>query len=508
MFSHRLYEKGIKMKLKKFLSLLMAIIMLLTTISILTITSSAIGGTVGDYKYFVYNTSEGCAEIDKYTGTATVLSIPSSLGGYKIDRLNAGSFRDRTTLVSVTIPSSVKTISCDVFEGCTSLKTVKMSNNVSEIFSNTFQDCVRLSNINLSNKLVKIDDSLFWNCKSLKSIKIPIQVTSIGKNSFWHCSSLETITIPKSVTYIGKSAFQGCSSLKTVNYGGTISSWKSIIIESIKNDEDVGYGNNVLINAANINCNGWAGPTVKISSVATGLNLSWSKVSSAKGYLIYRKTGSGSYSKIASTTAITYTDKTAKAGTKYYYAVRAYNGHFRSAYKEVDNSSIMSTPATKLANTSNGIKVSWNKISGANSYNVYRKTSSGSYSKIATTTSLSYVDKTAKAGTKYIYAVRANLGTKLSGFVGVGIIRLTTPSFSLANTKSGPKITWSKVTGSKGYLIYRKTSSGSYSKIASTTSLSYVDKTAKAGTKYTYTVKAYNGSYASAYTGKAITVKK
>jgi fibronectin type 3 domain-containing protein len=56
------------------------------------------------------------------------------------------------------------------------------------------------------------------------------------------------------------------------------------------------------------------------------------------------------------------------------------------------------------------------------------------------------------------------------------------------------------VTGASKYYVYRKTASGSWSKIATTTSTSYTDKTAKKGTTYYYTVKAVSGSYLSSYT--------
>ncbi len=251
-------------------------------------------------------------------------------------------------------------------------------------------------------------------------------------------------------------------------------------------------------------------PAFKVANAKAGVNVTWGKVAGAKGYYVYRKAGSGSYSKIATTTALSYVDKTAKSGTTYTYAVRAYNGSVLSAFNAVSVIRLANT-TTKLANQTAGIKVSWTKVTGAKGYYVYRKTGSGSYSRIATTTSLSYVDKTAKAGTKYTYAVRAYNGKTLSAFTAVSIVRLTTPTVKLANTKSGPKATWGKVAGAKGYYVYRKTANGSYTKIATIKSgatVSYVDKTAKNGVKYYYIVKAYNGSYISGYAAKGITCKK
>ncbi len=248
-------------------------------------------------------------------------------------------------------------------------------------------------------------------------------------------------------------------------------------------------------------------PSVKTSTNKDTIKLSWNKVTSAKGYYVYRKTGSGSYSKIATTSSLSYLDKTAKAGTEYTYAVRAYNGGVLSAYTGI-NGVILPSPSLKVTNATDGAKISWKKLSGAKGYLVYRKTGNGNYSKIATTSSLSYLDKTAKSGTTYTYAVKGYNGNTYGPISSFKLLRLSNPVAKTANNSSGIKVSWAKVSGAKGYYVYRKTGSGSYSKIGTASNLSYVDKTAKAGTKYTYTVKAYNGSYASAYTGKAITVKK
>ncbi|MCD7753053.1 MAG: fibronectin type III domain-containing protein, partial [Clostridiales bacterium] len=79
----------------------------------------------------------------------------------------------------------------------------------------------------------------------------------------------------------------------------------------------------------------------------------------------------------------------------------------------------------------------------------------------------------------------------------------------LANAATGVKVSWGKVTGASGYYVYRKTSGGTFSKIATVTSgstVSYTDKTAKSGTTYYYTVRAYKGGTTSSYvTNKYIT---
>ena len=59
-----------------------------------------------------------------------------------------------------------------------------------------------------------------------------------------------------------------------------------------------------------------------------------------------------------------------------------------------------------------------------------------------------------------------------------------------------------KVTGATGYVVYRKTAKGSWSRIAnikSGSTTSYTDTKASKGVTYTYTVRAYNGSTMSSF---------
>ena len=84
---------------------------------------------------------------------------------------------------------------------------------------------------------------------------------------------------------------------------------------------------------------------------------------------------------------------------------------------------------------------------------------------------------------------------------------MKTPSSS---TK-GIALKWTKVNGAEGYIIYRKTGSGSYKKLKTekgVSNLSYRDTSAKKGKKYTYKVKAYKSKTYSAYSNtKKITDK-
>ncbi len=158
-----------------------------------------------------------------------------------------------------------------------------------------------------------------------------------------------------------------------------------------------------------------------------------------------------------------------------------------------------------IENTEHGVLTKWSKVSGADKYYVYRKTgSSGKYSKIGTTTKTYYTDKKAKSGKKYYYIVKAvNEAGSSSSSSSKSIYHLADTTLSTPkSTKSGITLKWSKVTGADGYMVYRKTGSGSYSKIATVkgnSKVTYTDKKAKKGKTYTYKVKAYKSKTYSAY---------
>ena len=77
---------------------------------------------------------------------------------------------------------------------------------------------------------------------------------------------------------------------------------------------------------------------------------------------------------------------------------------------------------------------------------------------------------------------------------------------SIANAKKGIKLTWNRVSGAQGYIIYRAYGKGGYKAIKTVTNgatAAYTDTGATTnGGKYTYAVCAYKGSIKGAYVGK------
>ena len=167
-----------------------------------------------------------------------------------------------------------------------------------------------------------------------------------------------------------------------------------------------------------------------IKNITSGAYIKWSKVNDCSGYYVYRKTGSGSWKKLATVkgeSKVSYTDKSAKSGTKYSYKVCAYDGSTKSEYSSSKTITFLSAPKAKsVSSAKSGVTFTWTKVSGASGYEVYRATGSGSYKKLVTVkkgSTVKFVDKSAKKGKTYKYKVRAYKGDSTSAFSSVKTIK-------------------------------------------------------------------------------------
>lgn len=160
-----------------------------------------------------------------------------------------------------------------------------------------------------------------------------------------------------------------------------------------------------------------ARPAVSVSNdEETGkVKLTWNSVAKAEKYKIYRSTSeNGSYSYVNTTNETSYINKNAKAGTTYYYKVKAVNADFSSAtsaFSLVDKRACdLARPVVTASNDAKTGKVNltWKKVSGADKYKIFRAMEkNGTYSYINTVTGTSYTHKGAKKGKTYWYKVKA-----------------------------------------------------------------------------------------------------
>ena len=232
-------------------------------------------------------------------------------------------------------------------------------------------------------------------------------------------------------------------------------------------------------------------------------------MSGASGYQVYRSTSpSGKYSLIKTTASLSYTNKSLKTGTAYYYMVRAYTKYGKTKvygdYSAVTSATPMLASvayASASATSPTAVKISWGKVSGKSGYEVWRSTSPDSgFTLLKSTSGTSYKNTKIAPFVTYYYKVRAY--RKVSGVrVYSDFTAVTCAAPTLANVsgvsavRSGAtkiKISWGKVSGASGYEVLMSTApDGAYAFIKSTTSRSYRNTKLITGVTYYYKVRAY-----------------
>ena len=158
---------------------------------------------------------------------------------YTVTEVGERAFMDCDSLISVSLPESIKAIDelafayCynieevnmpseasligqGAFTSCKQLTSITIPEGVTELYYTTFNSCEGLQTVILPNSLTTIKNGVFTGCESLQTIVLPESLISIGNYTFGYCYALESITIPASVTDIGTQIFTHCTNLKSL----------------------------------------------------------------------------------------------------------------------------------------------------------------------------------------------------------------------------------------------------------------------------------------------------
>ena len=217
--------------------------------------TSYTGGTEVTQSYYGSSTSRT---------TYSTYYIPSSLRSVTVTGGNIlyGAFYNCSTITSVTIPDSVKSIGNNAFSGCTGLTSVTIGNSVTSIGRYAFSGCTGLTSVTIPESLTNMQNSAFHDCTGLTSVYytgdiagwcgitfgnwsstplyyagklyidgqlvtdlvIPDSVTKIKDYAFSGYTGLTSVNMGNSVNIIGDSAFSGCTGLTSVTIGNSVTS--------------------------------------------------------------------------------------------------------------------------------------------------------------------------------------------------------------------------------------------------------------------------------------------
>ncbi|HVJ49295.1 cell wall-binding repeat-containing protein [Desulfitobacterium sp.] len=159
------------------------------------------------------------------------------------------------------------------------------------------------------------------------------------------------------------------------------------------------------------------------------IDLTWDTVMNAVSYNVYRTTAdSGVYTIISSVNSPYFADDSVTSGKTYYYKVQAANTTGTGPYSTVvaatalleDSALAIPTNVVATGLNANQIFLSWNSVSQATYYNIYRSTSySGTYTNIASIAFPYYTDSSLSSGVTYYYKVQAVNSTGPSNYSNI-----------------------------------------------------------------------------------------
>ena len=147
---------------------------------------------------------EDHAELSDYNGRDPVITVPETVSGLPVTRIQGGAF---------------SWISLFDAQGYDPVTEITLPDSITEVGESAFGYCYELEKIHFPAGLKTIGDDAFLACRSLTAADLPDGVESIGKGAFAGCRSLTEFRISKGLKKMGTGAFMGCSSLKAFTGG-------------------------------------------------------------------------------------------------------------------------------------------------------------------------------------------------------------------------------------------------------------------------------------------------
>lgn len=458
---------------------------------------------------------------DTYRGASglSTAKIPSS-----VTFIGDNAFAD-SDITDVTIPETVTNMGNGVFKE-SSIEKVEFLASMSDINPETFEKCYNLKDVYIKNGVELIGYDAFLDCTSLKEIVLPYTTKVIGEDAFWRCERLTSLICGTESVKVYYSAFSYIPELTIYAIPGTG-------LESAANYNNIPFvehthsmGKWKVKTKAGFSSEGEEYRTCNVCRAEEFRTVARIKsVSLSDKSFVYNGkvqvptiTVKDSNNKTVSDSnySLTYSNRASKAIGSYTIKVTftgKYSGSKTLSYKIVPKQ-VTDLKTSTVKTTS--IKLTWTKVAGAKYYKVEKyDSSSKKWVAVKTVDTNSYTVSKLKAGTKYQFRVTALDSTKkIAGKTSVTLKTGTltvAPTVTFKSSKSKTAVaSWKKVTGAVKYIVYKSTDGKKWTKVTTTTKLTYT-LTKLTGGKKIYVkviaVNAYDKSSAAS-TVKSVTVKK
>lgn len=210
--------------MKKPISFILVLCMVLAMMPVMTITASAaagqtfqanitVGGTDILCSFKVLSEPDGATPGAVQIGDGTNRAIPTTASGVLIIP---------SSVSNDGIEYSVTAIGNSAFYDCHNLTgNLTIPNSVTWIGNSAFNGCYNLTgNLTIPNSVTGIGDSAFNGCRGFDGVlTLSTSAAWIGHYAFNDCSKLTgNLTIPNSVIWIGDSAFGFCTSFSGIEF--------------------------------------------------------------------------------------------------------------------------------------------------------------------------------------------------------------------------------------------------------------------------------------------------
>lgn len=265
-------------------------------------------------------------------------------------------------------------------------------------------------------------------------------------------------------------------------------------------DNEIQYGDYSASKQLTLSIN-LSATTLKKSSVGlNSISLSWSAVSNANKYqILYKRNLTSDWVVLNTVSGTQYAVDNVESGL-YVFAIRAVRDYCVS--ENISNTisetflDSKSSPNLQVQQNSNSITLSWNKITGADMYDIYRAVGNGKLSLYKTSSENEFVDTSLTYGEKYTYKVipfkiltsGKKYGASSSECTWIVGISLSAPSVSINRSVSKKvTLTWNNVANAMTYLVYRSTN-GNWEKLDEIDNTTFVDENINSNIDYKYKV--------------------
>lgn len=181
------------------------------------------------------------------------------------------NFKSLISTLSINLPSSLKSIGSNAFEGY-NFSELKLTDNITSIGVSAFSGCTGFASLSLPSSVSKLGENAFQNCKDVTTLTLSNSLQTIPANAFAGCSKVTSVVIPRSVESIGSNAFSGCTALTSLTLPSWLGSINDGAFQNCSNLEEVTVGERVTSIGANAfaGCSKMSALTLSKSLISLG----------------------------------------------------------------------------------------------------------------------------------------------------------------------------------------------------------------------------------------------